>query len=194
MACSFTARKKTSASIGTDFLQDLKRGRNLNKTEKIFLIIGITSVTSLLVFLLVNNWMLGFAVISGVFLLSTLIVDPLDSKSKNEEKRKDEAETFGVGAKAVVDSRIYERPSFFLGIPFIFVFGSIESKYESVFSIEHEGKIVVVFYHGLCLVSAEDRLLIRGKWYRGKKLGIQGNVVVADRIENLSSGIVFSRQ
>ncbi|WP_229390598.1 hypothetical protein [Methanosarcina sp. DH2] len=85
----------------------------MNKTEKIFLIIGITSVTSFLVFLLVNNWMLGFAVISGVFLLSTLIVDPLDSKSKNEEKRKDEVETFGIEAKTVVDSRIYERPSFF---------------------------------------------------------------------------------
>lgn len=63
-----------------------------------------------------------------------------------------------------------------------------------VYSIEHEGKTVVVLYHGLCLVSAEDRLLIRGKWYKGKKLGIQGNVVVADRIENLSSGILFSKE
>jgi hypothetical protein len=63
-----------------------------------------------------------------------------------------------------------------------------------VFSIEHEGKTVVVLYHGLCLVSAEDRLFIRGKWYRGKKLGVQGNVVVADRVENLSSGLVFSKK
>ena len=63
--------------------------------------------------------------------------------------------------------------SFFLGLPFIIVFGGIWSKYESVFSIEHEGKTVVVLYHGLCLVSAGDRLLTRGKWYKGKKLGIQ---------------------
>ena len=85
-----------------------------------------------------------------------------------EKKRNKDGEEFGTEARTVVDSRTYERPSFFLGVPFIFVFGSIESKYESVFSIEHEGKIVVVFYHSFCLVSAEDKLLIRGKWYRGK--------------------------
>lgn len=106
-----------------------------------------------------------------------------------------ENEEFGVDAKALVDSRIYERPSFFLGIPLIFiVFGGIGDKYESVFSVEYEGKAVVVLYHGPCLVSAGDRLLIRGKWYRGKRLGIQGNVVVADSIENLSSGIIFSKK
>jgi hypothetical protein len=54
--------------------------------------------------------------------------------------------------------------------------------------------MVVVLYHGLCLVSAGDKLLIRGKWYQGKKLGIQGNVVVADRVENLNSGIVFGKE
>jgi hypothetical protein len=118
-----------------------------------------------------------------------------DSKTENEEeKTKTKAEEFGAEARVAVDSRIYERPSFFLGLPFIIIFGGIWSKYESIFSIEHEGKTVVVLYHGLCLVSAGDRLLIRGKWYKGKKLGIQGNVVVADRIENLSSGILFSKE
>ncbi len=118
-----------------------------------------------------------------------------DSKTKNEEeKKKEENGEFGVETKATVDSRIYERPSFFLGLPFIIVFGGIGSKYESVFSVEHEGKTVVVLYHGLCLVSSEDRLLISGKWYRGKKLRIQGNVVVADRVENLSSGLIFSKK
>jgi len=118
-----------------------------------------------------------------------------DSKTKNEEENvKKETEEFGVEAKATVDSRIYERPSFFIGIPFFVVFGGIGSKDESVFAVEHEGKTVVVLYHSLCLVSAEDRLLIRGKWYRGKKLGVQGNVVVADRVENLSSGLVFSKK
>lgn len=119
-----------------------------------------------------------------------------DSKTGSEEENvRKENEKFGVDAKALVDSRIYERPSFFLGIPLIFiVFGGIGDKYESVFSVEYEGKAVVVLYHGLCLVSAGDRLLISGKWYRGKRLGIQGNVVVADRVENLSSGIIFSKQ
>lgn len=166
----------------------------MNKIEKVFLILGITAASSLIILLLVDDWMMGFAVITGVFLLSVLIVDPLDSKSKNEEeKRKEEAEKFETEAKAVVNSRIYEYPSFFLGLPFIIVFGGIESKYKSVFSIEHEGKAVIVLYHGLCLVSDEDRLLIRGKWYLGKKLGIQGNIVVANRVENLSSGIVFEK-
>ena len=167
---------------------------SLNKIEKVFLILGITAAASLIILLLVDDWMMGFAVITGVFLFSVLIVDPLDSKSKNEEeKRKEEAEEFGTEARATVDSRIYERPSFFLGLPFIIVFGGIGTKYESVFSIEYEGKSVIVLYHDLCLVSAEDRLLIRGKWYMGKKLGIQGNIVVANRVENLSSGIVFEK-
>ncbi len=167
----------------------------MNKTQKVFLILGITAAAYFLVLFLVEDWMLGFAGVICVFLLSVLLVDPLDSRAKSEEDRNEdrneEAEILGVEAKAAVDSRIYERPSFFLGIPFIFIFGGIGSKYESVFSIEHEGKEVVVLYHGLCLVSAKDRLLVRGKWYLGKKLGIQGNVVVADRVENLSSGIVF---
>ena len=118
-----------------------------------------------------------------------------DSKTKNEEdEMKKETGEVGVETKATVDSRIYERPSFFLGAPFIIVFGGIGSKYESVFSVEYEGKAVVILYHGLSLVSAGDKLLIRGKWYQGKKIGIQGNVVVADRVENLSSGLVFSKK
>ena len=94
-----------------------------------------------------------------------------DSKTKNEEEKvKKDTEEFGDEVKACVDSRIYERPYFFLGVPFIIVFGGIGSKYESIFSIEYEGKIVVVLYHGFCLVSAGDRLRIHGNWYRGKKL------------------------
>lgn len=139
---------------------------DLNKKEKLFLILGITITASILMLLLANDWMLGSAAVSGVFLVFILIV-----RSKKEEKRKEETETLGVEAKAVVDSRIYERPSFFLGVPLIFiVFGGRGSKYESVFSIEYQGKTVIVLYHGLCLVSAEDQLFIRGKWYRGKNL------------------------
>jgi type IV secretory pathway VirB3-like protein len=162
---------------------------DLNKKEKLFLILGITITASTLMFLLANDWILGSVVVTGVFLVFILI-----ARAKKEEKRKEETETLGVEAKAVVDSRIYERPSFFLGVPLIFiVFGGMGSKYESVFSIEYQGKTVIVLYHGLCLVSAEDQLLIRGKWYMGKKLGIQGNIIVADKVENQGSGLVFEK-
>jgi hypothetical protein len=118
-----------------------------------------------------------------------------DLKTKNEEEKvKKENEEFGVEAKATVDSRISERPSFLIGAIFILAFGGIGSKYESVFSVEHEGKALVVLFHGLCLVSAEDRLLIRGKWYQGKRLGVQGNVVIADRVKNRSYGLVFTKK
>lgn len=126
---------------------------------------------------------------------SEILYLPENSKITGEaEKVRKENEEFGVDTKALVDSRIYERPSFFLGAIFIFAFGGIGSKYESVLSVEYEGKAVIVLYHGLCLISAGDRLLISGKWYQGKRLGIQGNVVVADRVENLSSGLVFSKK
>jgi hypothetical protein len=54
-----------------------------------------------------------------------------DSKTKSEEEKvRKENEEFGVEAKAIVDSRIYERPSFLSGIPLIFiVFGGIGNKY-----------------------------------------------------------------
>jgi hypothetical protein len=60
---------------------------NLNKIERIFLILGITVVVSLLILLLVDDRILGFAIITGIFLLSLMIVDPLDSKFKIEKKK-----------------------------------------------------------------------------------------------------------
>jgi len=115
-----------------------------------------------------------------------------DSTENENEKKKNETEEFEAQATASIDSRTYEHSSFFLGIPLIIILGGIRSSYESVFSIEYKGKNVVVLYNGICLVSVADRLFIHGKWDKGKKLGIQGNVVIADRIENLSSGLVFS--
>jgi hypothetical protein len=77
---------------------------NLNKIEKVFLILGITAAASILIFLVINDWMPSFAGLTGVFLLSVLIVDPLDSKIQNEdEKRKTEADGFGTEAREAVD-------------------------------------------------------------------------------------------
>jgi hypothetical protein len=112
----------------------------------------------------------------------------------NNEKITKKTEEFRAEAIALIDSRTYEHSSFFIGIPLIIVLGGIRSNYESVFSIEYEGKNVVVIYPGICLVSAADKLYIHGKWEKGKKLGIEGNVVVADRIEDLSSGFIFSHE
>ena len=128
--------------------------------------------------------------IAGMLLFLPLITDPLNSSGYRGNKK---SESFGVESTCLGDSIVYERPFFFIGLPFIITFGGLFSKYESIFSIAYENRTTLVLYHGVCFVSKDDKLSIRGKWYRGKKLGIQGNVVIADRIENLSSGLVFSR-
>jgi hypothetical protein len=113
---------------------------NLNKREKNFLIIGITVIASVFILLSLSNWMLDFVGILGFFLLSILIVDYLDSRTKNENGAEEEDE-FGSEVTALVDSRIYERPSSFIGFPIIVVFGGIGSKYESVFSLSRKVKL-----------------------------------------------------
>jgi hypothetical protein len=129
--------------------------------------------------------------IAGILFFLPLITDPLNSSGYRGSEK---SESFGVESTCLGDPIVYERPFFFIGVPFIIILGGIFSKHESVFSIAYESGTTLVLYHGVCFVSKDDKLRIRGKWYRGKKLGIQGNVVVADRIENLSSGLVFSRE
>jgi hypothetical protein len=130
--------------------------------------------------------------IAGMLLFLPLITDILNSSGYRGNEK---PESFGVESTCLGNSIVYERPFFFIGVPFIIVaLGGIFSKYESMFSIAYESGTTLVLYHGVCFVSKDDKLSIRGKWYRGRKLGIQGNVVVADRIENLSSGLVFSRE
>ena len=113
---------------------------------------------------------------------------------KSEGIKSEEVESEGVESEALSDSKVYERPSFFFGIPFGFVLGGIFNRYESLFSMEYDGGSAVVLYHGVCMVSKGDRLSITGKWYPGKKIGVRGNVIVADRVENLSSGLIFSKE
>lgn len=132
----------------------------------------------------------GMVILIAGMLLLPLITDTLNSSGYRGNEK---SESFGVESTCLGDSIVYERPFFFIGLPFIITLGGIFSKYESIFSIAYENRTTVVLYHGVCFVSKDDKLSIRGKWYRGKKLGIQGNVVIADRIENLSSGLVFSR-
>lgn len=96
-----------------------------------------------------------------------------------------------IESEVLVDSRTYERITSFLGIPFIIVFGWVWGKYESIFSIEYEGRSVVVIYPGICLVSKNDTLQITGNWYSGKKYKIKDDIIIANRIENKSAGLFF---
>ncbi len=113
---------------------------------------------------------------------------------KSGEVESEGVESEGVESEALSDSKVYERPSFFFGIPFGFVLGGVFSRYESLYSMEYDGGSAAVLYRGVCLVSKGDRLRITGKWYPGKKIGVRGNVIVADRVENLSSGLIFSKE
>jgi len=94
-------------------------------------------------------------------------------------------------SEVLTDSRIYEKMTSFFGIPLIIVFGWVWGKYESIFSIEYEGRAVVVKYPGICLVSKNDTLQITGKWYSGKKYKIMDDIIIANRIENKSAGLIF---
>ena len=109
----------------------------------------------------------------------------------NPLKRNSETETIGVDTEATTDSRICEKITGFLGVPLILVFGGVWRKYESIFSVKYAGKNIVVLYQGVCLVSKNDKLRITGAWYAGKTVGVEKNVVIASRVENISSGIVF---
>lgn len=62
----------------------------MNKREKIFLIIGITAIAFIFIILSVEDRMLGFAGIIGIFLLSILIADPRipEPKIKQERRKK----------------------------------------------------------------------------------------------------------
>ena len=114
-----------------------------------------------------------------------LLITPVKRSSE------DKTGTIGVDAEATTDSRICEKITGFLGVPLILVFGGVWRKYESIFSVKYGGENIVVLYQGICLVSKNDKLRITGEWYKGKTIGIEKNVVVAHRIENISSGIVF---
>ncbi|MDW7775819.1 MAG: hypothetical protein SCH39_05690 [Methanosarcinales archaeon] len=114
--------------------------------------------------------------------------NPLKKDSTNN------TEETGVDTEATTDSRICEKTTSFIGVPFFLVFGGVWGKYESIFSVKHEGANIMVICPGICLVSKNDTLKILGKWYNGKKVGIEGNIVMARRIENLSSGMVFNTE
>ncbi|MDY0387272.1 MAG: hypothetical protein RBT65_09115 [Methanolobus sp.] len=98
-----------------------------------------------------------------------------------------------IEANAVTDSSIVNRLTSFLGIPFIIVFGWLNNKYVSIFSVEHNNHRLIILYSGICPVVKNDRLRITGKMGSGGKIGIQGMIMKAFTIENLSSGDIYEK-
>ena len=153
---------------------------------QIVLVVGFTTAFAIMSFGLTADIFLWAIIAASIFLAVLLLTYPINQRlsSQNEDSEIVESE-------ALTDSRISKVMTSFIGIPIFIVFGGLWGKYESVFSVRHGGGAVVVLYNGMCIVSKNDKLRIIGKWYNGKKVGIKGNFVIASRIENISSGIVF---
>ena len=158
----------------------------MDKRYQIVLVVGFIVVIAMMAFGFNANifmWGTTAAMITfGFLLLLYPTGQRLSSQNENSEI---------VESEALTDSQICKTVTSFIGIPFFIVFGGLWGKYESMFSIRHGGGSVVVLYNGMCIVSKNDKLRIIGKWYGGKKVGIEGNFVIASRVENISSGIVF---
>jgi hypothetical protein len=142
--------------------------------------------------LTVNMFSLGSGAMITIVLVIVLIIILLWPVNPLKRRSEDKTETVGIDTEATIDSRICEKTTSFIGIPFFLVFGGVWGKYESIFSVEHEGENVVVTHPGICLVSKNDKLRIIGKLYNGNKVRTENNVIIASRVENMSSGIVFN--
>ncbi len=149
-----------------------------------FVIMGLN--LSVDMFSLGSGAMITMALVIVLIIILLWPVNPLKRRSE------DKTETVGIDTEATIDSRICEKTTSFIGIPFFLVFGGVWGKYESIFSVEHDGENVVVTYPGICLVSKNDKLRIIGKLYNGNKVRTENNVIIASRVENMSSGIVFN--
>lgn len=152
----------------------------------VFLAGFVIMVLNLTVDMFSGNDIITIVLIIVLIIMLLWLVNPL---KRNLE---DKTETIEIDTEATTDSRICEKTTSFIGIYFFLVFGGIWGKNESFFSVEHDGINVVVMYPGICLVSKYDKLKIAGKLYNGKKVKIEGNVVIASQVENISSGIVFN--
>ena len=158
----------------------------MDRKYQIVLVVGFLAAFAIMSFGFTADIFLWGIIVASIFLAVLLLTYSIDQRlsSQNEESEIVESE-------ALTNSRISKTMTSFIGIPFIIVFGGLWGKYESMFSVRHGEGAVVVLYYGMCIVSKNDKLRIIGKWYNGKKVGIEGNFVIASRIENISSGIVF---
>lgn len=165
----------------------------MNRKFRIVLVVGFLAAIGIMgLNLTVDMFSLGSGAMITIVLVIVLIIIllwPINPLGRNSEG---ETETVGIDTEATIDSRICEKTTSFIGIPFFLVFGGVWGKYESIFSVEHDGENVVVTYPGICLVSKNDKLRIIGKLYNVNKVRTENNVIIASRVENMSSGIVFN--
>ena len=165
----------------------------MNRKFRIVLVVGFLAAIGIMgLNLTVDMFSLGSGAMITIVLVIVLIIVllwPINPLGRNSEG---ETETVGIDTEATIDSRICEKTTSFIGIPFFLVFGGVWGKYESIFSVEHDGENVVVTYPGICLVSKNDKLRIIGKLYNVNKVRTENNVIIASRVENMSSGIVFN--
>ena len=153
---------------------------------QIVLVVGFTTAFAIMSFGLTADIFLWAIIAASIFLAVLLLTYPTSQRLSSQNKDSEIVES-----EALTDSRISKVMTSFIGIPIFIVFGGLWGKYESVFSVKHGGGAVVVLYYGMCIVSKNDKLRIIGKWYNGKKVGIKGNFVIASRVENINSGIMF---
>ncbi len=160
----------------------------MDKKYQIVLVIGFAAAFAIMASGFTSDIFLwGSTIVVALIVVLLLLASPVDQSGEEII----ESEVLELESEALTDSRISKTVTSFIGVPFILVFGGLWGKYESIFSIKHDGGAVVVLYPGMCIVSKNDKLRIIGKWYSGNKVGIEGNFVMASRIENISSGIVF---
>ena len=160
----------------------------MDKKYQIVLVIGFVTAFAIMASGFTSDMFLwGSTIAVALIVVLLLLVSPMNQSGEEVI----ESEVLELESEALTDSRISKTVTSFIGVPFILVFGGLWGKYESMFTARYEGGAVVVLYSGMCIVSKNDKLRIIGKWDNGKKVGIKGNFVMASRIENISSGIVF---
>lgn len=146
---------------------------NLNRKSyiQIGLTIGLIAAFVLLALTFTANLFLwGSTVAVALFVILLLLVNTTDRDSEQEEGQLGELE---IESEALTDSRICEKETSFIGIPIILVFGRLWGKYESIFSIEHDGSAVVVLYPAYALFQGT---INSGLWENGtveKKLELK---------------------
>ena len=158
----------------------------MDRKYQIVLVVGFLAAFAIMSFGFTADIFLWGILAASIFFAVLLLLYPTSQRSLSQNEDSEIVES-----EALTDSRISKTMISFIGIPFFIIFGGLWGKYESMFSVRYGGGAVVVLYYGMCIVSKNDKLRIIGKWYNGIKVGIEGNFVIASRIENISSGIVF---
>lgn len=176
-----------------------------NKLKQVLTILSIFLSILIVEYILLSKFMMSilFALVVATFLVAlglitimivnSIILDNKGEKSMDYEnviipdtpegKSSDNNNQKEFIAQVITNSNIFKVPSYFIGIPFFIVFGGMESKYESIFLVEHEGEYITIVYPGICSVSKNDEVKISGLLVSGKKAKVVGKCIRASFVE-----------